>query len=296
MARTDAVRFTEAVAYLRGISAALANDITMQAGGRGDQLGASISLEGAGFWKAGHGNKAQHAAVRALMLCQRVYLTPPYTTFKLSSDIDIVKTTFHVKSEEQIKQAILCYLPTANPTLEGFAKAAEAIKNPVGAFNWETRTRTDQSLGPNPVCFNAVKLWLFNSGFVSLRWMASKGQAIDANQANTHLGDGKVIRKDELLNIPRGHMFNFHDAINKAVCHWGVSLGGGWAAGSNTTPFAKNAGAEVAVNFRSGGSIYGEFTLASSAEVCKYKYGMGKEVAPEITIRQIDPSIVSTYF
>ena len=298
MARTDSERFTQAVTYIKALSPALANDITMNSAGRADALGASISLEGGGYWKAG--TKEQHAAVRALLLCHRIYLKTPYTASDLAPT-PILKSTFQTKSEQQVKEAILCYVPTANPTLEGLAKAAEAIKNPNGVFNWETRTRADQTLGANPVCFNAVKLWLFNAGFVSLRWYASDGMEIDAHRANNHLGNGTIVPRDQVHTIPRGYMFNFHVIGQKSVCHWGVSLGGGWAAGSNTTASAdfgpKTAPVTAAVTFRSGGGTYGEFTMASSADVCKLKYALhGTPVAPEITIRQIDPSIVATYF
>jgi len=82
---------------------------------------------------------------------------------------------------------------------------------------------------------------------------------------------------------------------HKEVCHWGVSLGGGWAAGANTTPSAAAGGVTQTVNFRTGNSVYGEFTLASSAEVCKLKYTPHGQPVQDITIRQIDPTAVATY-
>ena len=295
MSRTDTERFTEAVNYLRALSPALATDVVTNTPGRAAQLGASISLEGAGYWKSGTAN--QHSAVRALLLCHQVYLKPPYAKTDLATSGDAAKSSLRTKTEDQVKRAILCYLPTLNPTLEGFARAAEAIKKPNGDFVWETRTRDDQTLGPNPVCFNAVKVWLFNAGFVSLRWLATKGMLIDAHRANSHLGDGQIIQKDQVKNIPRGQIFNFHVNNHKEVCHWGVSLGSGWAAGANTTPSAAAGGVTKSVNFRNGGnSVYGEFTLESSAEVCKLKYTPHGQPVQDITIRQIDPTAVGTYF
>lgn len=296
MARTDTERFTEAHNYLKAIDPGLAKHLTDNRGGMTDaQLGAKISLEGAGYWKSG--TDAQHSAVRALMLCQEVYLKPPYTATPLVVDGTTPKF-YQGKQENIVKEAILCYLPMGSASSLAFAKVAEDVANPNGDFLWGTRTRRDESLGANPVCFNAVRLWLFNAGFVSLRWLASIGRQIDAHHANEHLGDGVIITADQVQNIPRGYIFNFHVAGHKEVCHWGVSLGNGWAAGANTTASSDDIDTHTnyTVNFRKGNSVYGEFTLASSAEVCKWKYRLhGKPVEP-ITIRQIDPASVATYF
>ena len=145
-----------------------------------------------------------------------------------------------------------------------------------------------------PVCFDALKMLLFKAGFVSIRWLARTGPTMTAQTANNILGLGQVVNEGALDNMPAGYMFNFHRANDVAVCHWGVSLGNGWAAGANTQ--ANWPGAPAPVNFRSGGSNYGVFTLRSSYDVCRFKYGLHGQGPAQVTIRRIDPRAVNTYF
>jgi hypothetical protein len=74
-----------------------------------------------------------------------------------------------------------------------------------------------------------------------------------AQTVNTRLGDGVVIPENQLNQIPRADLFNFHKEGDKAVCHWAVSLGNGWAAGANTA--ADWDGCPQPVNFRRDNSI-----------------------------------------
>jgi hypothetical protein len=297
---TDKKRFDDTIEYIRRfISPQLATNINRAMAGRtASKVGQEISLSGGGFNKTG--TDAQHKALRALLLCQRVFLTAPWaisnmgTPFDYNSDRDLPKTYYKNFTEAQIKNVILNYLPGKGATREGLAAAATGIQNPTGNMVWETITRDTNPFPTMQVCFDALKMWLFKAGFVSLSWLANTGPKMTAQTVNQMLGDGEVIPESQLDNIPRGFLFNFHKKDYKAVCHWGVSLGQGWAAGANTT--ANELGSPAPVNFRSGGSIYGEFTLASSLLVCKYKYTDVKGQPGDVTIRQIDPALVSTYF
>lgn len=93
-------------------------------------------------------------------------------------------------------------------------------------------------------------------------------------------------------------MFNFHARKSPSTCHWGISLGDGYVAGSNTTAEENNG--QTRVTFRSGNSDYGIFSLISSYEVCRYKYKMlvsgTMEDIGDVVIRQIDPMEVRTFF
>lgn len=295
MARTDLERYTGAVQYIQNnVNRDLAQEIARKVGNK-TAAGAALSLKGGGFWRSGSDN--QHWAVRGLMLCQHVFLKGVQANQFVSATQNLADTTrhFHGKSETVVKEAIKSYVADTAPSRNKLVTTATTTNATAGDFKFTTRLRTDQSMGANPICFNAVRLWLFNSGFVSLKWLASDGYLLDANTCNRILGDGTVIRPDQLATMPAGYMFNFHAAASKAVCHWGITLGNGWAAGSNTTSEAR--GAKAPVNFRKGNSVYGEFELATSYEVCRYKYARPEDDPETATvIRQIDPTAVRGYF
>ena len=303
MARTDQQRFDEALAYLKTIDMQLALEVQRVIAGRVLEAGKELSLEGHGYWHAG--NDAQHTAVRALVLCQKAFLTPPYFKgFFIGFQHQKTKTFYHGKPEATVKDAIKCYLPLPGVSLPGMVKAAKMVNETTGDLDFYTLTRQSKNLGSNPVCFVAVRMWLFIAGFVSMRWMASAGFDLNANTANHMLGDGITLTLDHIHEIPAGHIFNFHAGRDKATCHWGLSLGNGMAVASNTHSQILES---VKVNFTSGNSFYGQFNLAESYDVCKWKYALDEDVAaykkskdvasiPPITIRDINPALVATYF
>ncbi|MBS1537799.1 MAG: hypothetical protein JST20_08640 [Bacteroidetes bacterium] len=93
----------------------------------------------------------------------------------------IANTYFHGKTETQVKEAIMSYTTLNGLTREKLADIAVTTHGDQGNFEFATRVRSDDSLGANPICFNAVRLWLFKAGFVSLKWLASEGYGLNAN-------------------------------------------------------------------------------------------------------------------
>jgi hypothetical protein len=192
-------------------------------------------------------------------------------------------------------------MPGTGASLPGLVDAAKKVNETSGDFDFYLLTREGKNLGANPICFAAVRLWLFKAGFVSIRWLASDGFDLTANTANQMLGDGQVVALNRLNDIPAGHIFNFHAAPSKPTCHWGLSLGNGQAVAANTTAqFLKSP----PVKFSRGNSFYGEFPLMDSYVACKWKYALTGDVEaekkgtplPEIVIRDINPQLVTTYF
>jgi hypothetical protein len=122
-----------------------------------------------------------------------------------------------------------------------------------------------------------------------MRWLTHEGPSLIAMTANRMLGDGVEIEPRRLNRMPRGWIFNFHGGtvrgrVNKDVCHWGVSLGDGLGAATNTTDGEQ--GKTVTFLRGAGPARYGVFKLSESYEVCKLKYG------GEAVIRQIDPGTI----
>jgi hypothetical protein len=298
--KTDQQRFDAAMAYLRTVNAGLADDVTRKITSQ-VEAGKDCSLEGEGYWHSG--DNAQHNAVRALILCQKAYLTPPYFKgFFIGFEKQKTKQHYKGKTEQQVQNAIKCYLPgNPRPNGQDLVTAARLVNETSGNFDFYTLNRESRNLGANPICFAAVRMWLFKAGFVSIKWLASSGFDLTANSANQILGDGVIKPLDQLDTIPSGHVFNFHAPTSKPTCHWGLSIGGGRAIAANTTQQCLKS---VRVNFAPGSSVYGEFPLAESYDACKWKYAREDDlkqerdtgVLPEITIRDIDPTLVNSYF
>lgn len=300
MAKTDQQRFDGAMNYLTAIDGGLAADVRQKLGGRETVTAQEISLAGRGMSLVG--SDAQHNAVRALVLCQKAYLTPPFFKgFFISFDRDRSIQYWLPKSENTVKEAIRCYLTTPNASLQGLINAAQTVNETSGNFDFYTLNRQSRNLGATPICFSAVRMWLFKAGFVSIKWLASTGFDLTANSANRILGDGTIVPLNQLSTIPAGHIFNFHAPESKETCHWGLSIGNGRAIAANTHQQILQS---VRVNFTTGNSFYGEFLLDESYNVCKWKYAREDDLLrhkimgelPEVTIRDIDPTQVTTYF
>lgn len=314
MARTDLERYDETYTYLFNIDKALAREvdqIVSESHLSKPEHGRALSLKGIGM----KGSFRQHKALRALLLCQFIYLQPPWArkeTFKRAAERNDeggydtvggtydwyyldwktdVSTSATVKlSEAQIVDMIHCYATRINARAEDLALAAEGPVVEGQAPDYRSYTRNGPTpFGSSCICYDAVRAWLFKSGFVSMRWLTHEGPSLIARTANDMLGLGRVIREDQVDRIPRGYIFNFHGGVVRGVeardvCHWGVSLGDGIGAATNTTDGEK--GRTVHFSRGAGPGRYGVFRLRESYEVCKLKYG-GSAI-----IRQIDPATV----
>jgi hypothetical protein len=290
MARTDAERYDQALKYIETeIDRSLAAKLAQKAGVRKADLGKAISLTKGGFWNTG--TKTQHMALRGLLLCQQVFLKPPESTADYAKDGSEAKNFFKTKTEDQVKEAIRSYTCKTSVTLDDFANTALKITSPIGTFDAFSRTRSDTSFGGVTNCYGAVKIWLFNSGCCSLPWCLKEGATIDAYSVNRIIGNGAVVAEADIEDIPKGYVFNIQDSVDPYICHWGVSLGDGWAAASNTTPGEVGPHGAVMVNFRKGNTSYGEFTLESAVAVCKLKYN-----SHQVTIKALDPTRNSSYY
>lgn len=303
MSRNNKQRYDGALEYIRtNISQSLVNAIKLKVKNLEAEktLGGQISLSGKGY--RNNGTKQQHWAVRALCMCQQVFLKAPDISEFVSANVSLDTTKEHYKGKDEslIKQAIRCYEVKDGATIEDLAKVAGTEMLTTENTPYEKSLRTDKGMGTTaPVCFHAVRCWLYKTGFVSLRWMATTGFSLTANNCNDILGSGEVISADEMQNIPVGYLFNFHSAEDPAVTHWGISLGNGIAAGSNTTAQEldyRNDKALIKTQFNQGGTAYGVFTLASAYHVCSNKYQRDKTKWKDIVVRQINPRAVDSYF
>lgn len=309
MSRNNKQRYDGALEYIRTkISTNLAREIQLKVTTTAMEksIGGKISLAFRNYKDAG--TKQQHWAVRALCMCQEVFLKNTDVSEFVRSSVNLTTTKdFYLnKAEDLVKKAIRCYEADSTATIQELAGIAGNEMLTTDNTPYETSLRSDKGMGTSsPVCFHAVRCWLYKAGFVSLRWMATTGYSLTANNCNQILGQGQIITPDQIDNIPVGYLFNFHAQGDQAVTHWGISLGAGMAAGSNTTPGEldyRNGKQPIFTTFDRGQSTYGVFDLTSAYNVCSNKYQLGDVKSGkvdkwrDIVIRQINPRAVTTYF
>lgn len=308
--RTPQQRFDQALAHIRNLSDDLAEDIK----GKGldkATAGAEISLGGGGFWKSG--SAEQHMAVRGVMLCLIAYFRTPHSKFDFASpgEITTARDSLKGRTLQQVNEEILYYLPKDGAKLADLADAAIRVDQVSGIVNVLKRTRTDNNVSLNPVCYHGVSTWLFASGFVSKRWFAKEGSDLTGYTANRYLGQGTEVPQTNWGRIPRGYIFNIHKQGDPSTCHWGVSLGEGMAVGCNNTDGSPGQD----LTYRGGGNThYGVFNFA---ELCTLlnkntKYKMDKftqevgelpvftkgdhESGINIVVRQINPEAMAAVY
>lgn len=299
--RTDTQRYDQALAYIKtNISADLGQLIEGKSGGDKAKVGAALSLAWHGFKNTG--TKAQHMALRGLLMCQNVMFDPK----KYENPVGSKNATnyfgkncrntiefFKNQSEDEICKAIRSYARLSDVTLKQFAQAARNLTNMGGDFNLCSVTREQNThWGGTTNCYGAVKVWLFKSGLCSLPWMLDEGDKLNAYSCNQIIGNGDIVAERDIDNIPEGMIFNIHDSVDPAICHWGVCLGGGKAAASNTTAGGMASGGAVFVNFDPpGNTAYGLFTLRSSVDVCKAVYN-----SHAVVLRVTNPLASRAYY
>lgn len=298
--RTDTERYDQALAYIKtSVSADLGQLIEAKSGGNKKKIGGAVSLAWHGFKNTG--TKSQHMALRGLLMCQNVLIDPrKYEHPVGNSDArnylgkDCRNTIEHFKnkSEDEICKAIRSYTRLSGVTLAQFAQAARDLTDMGGDFNLCSVTR-DQAThwGGTTNCYGAVKIWLFKSGLSSLLWLLEEGDKLNAYSCNQIIGNGNIVQERDIDNIPEGMIFNIHDSVDPAICHWGVCLGGGKAAASNTTAGAMSGNGPVFVAFDTGHTAYGIFDLKSSVEVCKAAYN-----SHAVVLRVTDPLASQAYY
>jgi hypothetical protein len=293
-------RLTKAYDYLAGVDQGLKTHVEQRIAGIVDPLKVeaikdSLSLQGNKLY-AMFGSSDKGLALRALLLCQRAYLFGD--TWSLGNggafpwaymgdhaqSTAMCRNHWINKTENQLRQALLAYLPTANPVKEDVLQAAFRIKTGIldQVAPWEKITRTMSDFPGGRVCFDGLCWWLFKAGYVSLRWMArEKGRMVPQNcndilgwgitQIDTTAWDPATYRAT-INGIQRGLIVNWRGRGDAhAVCHWAMTLGGGKAVGVNNTK--EERGGVKTVFDPGGGTPYGIFTIESMCTVYNAKLG-----------------------
>jgi len=207
-------------------------------------------------------NTSQRQALRALLLCQRVYFsalwagsTPgsansqgdyPWAS-KNYLDPNWKRTSLEYwknKSELAILEGLRMFSTTTN-TADAVAVAAESgSPDPTVQMPSLTLTRATRRFpGDATTCYGAVRSWMLQAGIVSYRWYMRDVVPTQEKSLTDLFGDGTEIwskdtpftARSVLPDVPRGYVVHMYDAAIKGRWngHWMVSVGGGMAIGCN---------------------------------------------------------------
>lgn len=305
MARTNKERYEQTLVYLaKNFDLALSVEINKMLAANVEVIGAKLSLKKAGYWKGG--TDEQHAAVRALLLCQLAYFNRPNALQDFASDYVLGQTRTNSRNNtvQQLNEKIREYLQMPYRNLDELADASERVCELTGSVDNLARRRTDRNVSSNPVCYHGVVSWLFAAGYVSKRWLAKEGNDMLAHKVNDYLGDGIEVPAHYMDTIPRGWIWNIHRVGDKTTCHWGLSLGAGVSVACNNTdesPFQKlvyldNGGPGV-----KGNTQYGKFRMKDIYAVLNgtVKYGHTGASAPtraNIVVKMVNPDRNTSYY
>lgn len=216
---TTRLKFHDAIAYIsQNVSQRLANDIMLRVttvvGVRDFDVAlaallAGMSTSGAGVFVSN--GKARRTALRALLLCQGVYLAPPAQAI---DHLPLIEggwpqgtvNEWKSRSETEIKRAIAMYMALPGADADALIVAASTMpptNRDVSLLNrLHSITRQDVPFPIETTCYRAVQSWLLASGFVSMRWFLSSGVSAVAG-AQTEVN---CVAAQLLAIFPAGRM------------------------------------------------------------------------------------------
>lgn len=223
--------------------------------GREQAIGNELSL---GMrWDAFSSNSNQAAntqrrhALRALLLCQRIYFSELWPCLMgttatrqpvhwLSTDWKEQSARFWgAKAELEIQKGLRMFTITSQNVN---SVADKAILGHPSTPSMPFLTATRESFNGDQAtatCYDAVMLWLFLSGIVSLRWLLRYRNANTQETLTEAFGSGRTIWEgpfgegDVFPDVPRGHIVHIFENRSSWRGHWMVSTGAGKSAGCN---------------------------------------------------------------
>ena len=275
MTKSNDTRLTETLAYLDTVNAGLslhlaqilrscADSVRVM-----DEVSGEISLSGQTPWykaMSSSNSATQRDALRALLLCQRVYLTnmwsPSLGDLPFAGQETWPKVTldyWRVCPERLIRDGILMYVPKANIVEGALADAAKVRSLAPDSYFTAKRNSTEPCVGNS--CYDQVSHWLLAAGFVSIRWMMkSKPTGFDYSA----FGAGNALIKStdplpkRLINAPRGKILRlFTD--RRPGGHFMISDGDGWGWGYNNGPLEAGDGEPKVINGHARCLIHRQF-------------------------------------
>jgi hypothetical protein len=254
--KNRATRLTETINYLRGIDAEVGNQVAQLLQGAGEprrnEVIDQISLSGQTPWFAnGRDNNTdtQRDALRALLLCQRVYLSnlwspamgamPTAPNNGLWPQVSFGHWRF--KPETEIRNGIRMYTRMNHRSKEVLARAA-AIRSD-NADNYFTAQRSGGAPPSGNSCYDQISHWLLHAGYVSLRWIAKfrpNGFIYTAfGTGQTWISKAAAVPATP-FQIEKGLIVRMYTE-RRPGGHFMLSAGNGFAWGYNNSPMVASA-------------------------------------------------------
>jgi hypothetical protein len=252
MSKSTGTRLLETLRYVYAFDPGLADHLRQILNSCADQdgvledIGKAISLSGKTPWF--HADRAnntdtQRDALRALLLCQRVYLTSVWAPKRFGQTPYVANGTwpavtidrFRFRPEMEIRNAIGVYSRAAVVTADALADAA--ARRGDDANFYYTHTRNSPDAPPGMSCYDQVSKWLLHSGHVSMRWLA-KFSPINNDFAafgpeRVHIGETDAMPRGR-IDVPRGMIVRMFTR-RRPGGHFMVSDGNGWGWGFNNS-------------------------------------------------------------
>lgn len=259
MSKSAQTRLDDSLGYIRDrIDADLAHQIGTLIGGKALDISKELNLGTRWDIFASAATQNAHTqqrhALRALLLCQRVYYSTLWPSLfntvatRIAHDWlppdwkDLSCRHWANRSEAEICEGLRTFVATAhNPTYAANAALGWRPCTP-GFPPYLTATRANfggERL--TSTCYDAVMLWLFKSGLVSLRWLLKHRGANTLETLTEAFGQGTTIwqgpfsAQNSLPAVPRGYVVHIFENTTPGAWrgHWMISLGNGRAAGVN---------------------------------------------------------------
>lgn len=274
MSKSNSTRLTETVNYLKGVDQALADEVSrlLQAAGdaRRDRVSEQISLSGQTPLFGGeraNNTDTQRDALRALLLCQRVYLSNLWSPhlgdlpFAGEGRIWPQYSVQHWRfaPEQWIRDGIRMYTTMKYASKMTFANAARTRSEAADTYFTARRGGGNPPVGNS--CFDQVSHWLLHAGYVSLRWIARYKPAGFDYRA---FGAGRewISRSAAIPQTPfqieRGMIVRMYTQ-RRIGGHFMVSDGGGWGWGYNNSAMDGGDGEEDVPNGHARCLIHRQF-------------------------------------
>ncbi|MES2771842.1 MAG: hypothetical protein V4623_07680 [Pseudomonadota bacterium] len=204
------------------------------------------------------GAKNQRLALRALLLCQRVFFSDLWAEaiFKggvrrrtdcLANNPNWRQQSIDFwlrRGEREIRNALFLFTATSQ-TPAALADAAMLGSGDPNLAHPNLCLARETGIFPGAsVCYTAVMNWLLRSGLASYPWYMKNGAPNDQKTLREVFGEPEAViwdqtkglfrKGDRLPIVPRGYIVHMYiDTPQRWLGHWVVSLGDGLACGVN---------------------------------------------------------------
>ncbi len=235
---------------------------------------------------------SQRKALRALLLCQRVYFSGTFWAKQSLAQGDGMSVLegllaakwktdslafWNTKNEQQILSGIRMFVVDPTAVASDVADVAmRGAPNGVSLPGNLTLSRDDAgTVGQGIICYVGVQGWLLKSGVVSMRWFMQNSAPNKETGCDLLFGKGKEVWNAKLADsdtarvrriitaIPKGSVVHIYSPQNyNWNGHWVIANGDGTISGVNNGEFESHeseSGRAVQKNYTFHSTLFEQF-------------------------------------